>query len=444
MKRGTSPRPVTHALAAALLLAALLSTPAPAQSGRVILKTPAPEPTPTPKAEGPKFVPDPKAEKYRLVFATRYQGTFDYRDAEELALIRRSAFDNFVAEGLNKSGAEGYRVVTSLKGDPAVVALGGEQFEYAWTETASRDLFYKRGFAGIYSLLAKKGFRLASHAFLYGYCQPLFPDRCDYRDFFLFERRKGDEAPREHTSVDTERGQQRRKDATREEALTDALNAKRAEGFYPAQFLSKSEIVLEREPPDPALAEASTELRVARSSTFFETDELPKKVNELARQGYRLALADHEIAVLYRRAGQTAPLGYVWLKSSKKEFERELARLQESGAVFRTTYPDADGARKTLVFEQGPAGEAARREYRVLRFELQTREDASGQFLETSLAPASADAQRELNRLAAEGFAVLALFDADKYKFTKPGNGREGIISEEFGVLLERKAEARP
>jgi hypothetical protein len=442
MKRGTSLRLVPHALAAALLLAALLSTPAPAQSGRVILKTPTPEPTPAPKAAGPKFVPDPNAEKYRLVFATRYQGRFDYRDAEELALIRRSAFDNFVAEGLNKYGAEGYRVVTSLKGDPAVVALGAEQFEYAWTETASREEFYKRGFAGIYALLAKKGFRLASHAFLYGYCQPLFPERCDYRDFFLFERRKGDEAPREHTSVDTERGERKRKGASGEEALTDAVNAKRAEGFYPVQFLSKSEIVLEREPPDPALAEASTEVRVVRSSTFFETDELPKKVNELARQGYRLALAGREIAVMYRRPGQTAPLVYVWLKSSKKEFEAELSRLQAAGAVFRTTYPDSDGARKTLVFEQG--SEAARREYRVLRFVLQTREDAAGQFLETALAPASADAQKELNRLAAEGFAVLALFDADRYKFTKPGRGREGIISEEFGILLERKAEARP
>ncbi|HEX8116351.1 MAG TPA: hypothetical protein VF521_03700, partial [Pyrinomonadaceae bacterium] len=77
------------------------------------------------------------------------------------------------------------------------------------------------------------------------------------------------------------------------------------------------------------------------------------------------------------------------------------------------------------------------------RFELQTRADAAANVLEAALPPASAETQKELNRLAAEGFVVLALFDADKYKFTKPGKGREGIISEEFGVLLERKAEAR-
>ncbi|MFL6334439.1 MAG: hypothetical protein ACJ754_14080 [Pyrinomonadaceae bacterium] len=439
MKRGTALQLVWLTLAAAVLTAAMLSPAARAQSGRIIPKpTPTPTPSPTPKVEAPKFVPAPNAEKYRLVFATRYQGRFNYRDADELQMIRRSAFDNFV-EGLNRAGAEGYRVVTSLKGDPAVVALDREQFEYAWTETASPDEFLKRGFAGTYSQLSKKGFRLAAHALLYGYCETFFPDRCDYRDFFLFERRKGDEAPREFKSVDPERGAPRRKGQDSEDALTDAVRAKRDEGFYPAHFLSKSEIVLERESPEPALAESGTEVRVVRSNSFWERDELPKKVNELARQGYRLALADYEIAVMYRRAGAAPPLGYVWLKGSKKEFEAELAKLQQAGAVFRMTYPDAGGTRKTLVFEQGAAGEAARREYRVLWFELETRQHSDEQLLETAFAPASAETQSELNRLAAEGFVVLALFDADRYKFTGSGKGREGFSSEEFGLLLERK-----
>ena len=423
---------------AAFLLAAAHSTPAPAQSGRIIPKpTPTPEASPTPKVEEPKFVPDPNAEKYRLVFATRYPGSFSYRDADELQMTRRAAFDNFV-EQLNKAGAEGYRVVTSLKGDPAIVALSGQQFEYAWTETASYDEFFKRGFAGTYSQLAKKGFRLAAHALLYGYCEPLFPNRCDYRDFFLFERRKGEETAREFKTADTERNE-RAKGQSDEGTLTEAVNARRAEGFYPAQFLSKSEIVLERESPDPALGETGTEVRVVRSSSFWETDELPKKVNELARQGFRLALADYMIAVMYRRPGAAKQFNYVWLKSSKKEFEKELVRLQESGAVFRMTYPDSNGTRKTLIFEQGPADAAVRREYRVVRFEIQTRDNSDAQVMETALAPASAETQKELNRLAAEGFAVLGLFDADKFKFTKAGKGREEMASEEFGVILERK-----
>ena len=423
MKRGTALQVIWLGLAA--LLAAALSANAPAQSGRKIVPTPTPTPEaerPT-KVEAPKFVPDPNAEKYRLIFATRYQGSFSLRGADELTLARRSAYDNFV-EHLNRAGAQGYRVVASLKGDPAVVALDKEQFEYAWTETAGRDAYLKPGFAGAYARLAKVGFRLAAHSLLYGYCEPLAPDRCDYRDFFLFERRKGDEAPREYKSVDTARGAARGKGQTDEDALTDALRARLAEKFYPAHFISKSEILLEREPPEPALAEPGTEVRVLRSSSFWERDELPKKVNGLARQGFRLALADYEIAVMYRRPGAVSQLGYVWLKSSKKDFDKELARLQEGGALFRSTYPDSDGAW---------------REYRVVRFELRTRADADEKVLEAALAPASAETQKELNRLAAEGFVVLALFDADRFKFTRPGRGREGMVSEEFGVLLERQ-----
>lgn len=423
------------ALAAAFILAATLTPNAPAQSGR----KPVPSPTPTPEAERPpqaeepKFVPDPNAERYRLVFATRYEGSFSLRNDDELTLARRAAFDNF-AEHLNRAGAQGYRIITSLKGDPAVVALDRYQFEYVWTETAASDAYFKPGFAGTYARLAKMGFRLAAHSLLYGYCSPLNLNRCDYRDFFLFERRKDDGAPREHAYVRSERG-----GARNDEALTEAVRAKVAERFYPARLLSKIEILLEREPPEPALAEAGVEVRVVRSNTFSGRDELSKKVNELARQGFRLALADYEIALMYRRPGSPAPLSYVWLKPSKKEFEEELAQLQASSAVFRMTYPDSNGTRRALVFEQGAAVDGARREYRVLRFELQTRGNTAENVLEAGFAPASAETQKELNRLATEGFVVLALFDADKFKFTRPGKGREGMVSEEFGVLLERK-----
>ena len=432
MKGRTALQVVWLCLAAAVLLAAAPSTPA--QSGRIIpTPTPTPEAERPPKVEEPQFVPDPNAEKYRLVFATRYAGSFSLRSEAEALMARRAAFDNFT-ENLNRAGAQGYRHVASLKGDPAVVALDRYQFEYAWTETGAREQHLKPGFAGTYAQLAKKGFRLAAHSLLYGYCQPLDPSRCDYRDFFLFERRKGAEAPREHAYARSERG-----GASNDGLLTAAVTARLAEGFYPAHLISKLEILLEREPPAPALASAGTEVRVVRSFTFTGRDELPKKVNELARQGFRLALADYEVALMYRRAGAAAAPGYVWLKTSKKEFEKELAALQEGGAVFRTTYPDSDGTRRALVFEQGPAADGARREYRVLRFELQTRESADGQFLETGFGPSSAETQKELNRLAAEGFAVVALFDMDKFKFTKPGKGREGLVSEEFGVLLERK-----
>ncbi|MFL6256901.1 MAG: hypothetical protein ACJ74T_17985 [Pyrinomonadaceae bacterium] len=418
--------------AAAVLLATALSTHA--QSGRIIPKpTPTPEAERPPKVEEPKFVPDPNAEKYKLVFTTRFQGSFSYRSEDEALLARRAALDNF-AEHLNQAGAQGYRVISSLKADPAIVTLDQQQFEYAWTETHSREAYFMPGFAGTYAQLAKKGFRLAAHSLLYSYCEPLDNERCYYGDFFLFERRKGKEEPREYAYARSERGGTRNDDS-----LTAEVRSKLAEKFYPAHLLSKIEILLEREPTEPALAEPGTEVRVVRSNTFSGRDELPKKVNELARQGFRLALADYEIALMYRRPGAAEQLSYVWLKSSKKEFEQEMVRLQESGAVFRSTYPDSDGTQRALIFEQGPSGAGVRREYRILRFELQTRGNTAEQVLETGFAPASAETQKELNRLASEGFAVLALFDTDKFKFTKPSKEREGMISEEFGIMLERK-----
>ncbi|HEX8187942.1 MAG TPA: hypothetical protein VF586_06315, partial [Pyrinomonadaceae bacterium] len=330
MKGKSAPRLTCLMPAAAVLLAAALSAHAPAQSGRII---PAPTPTPTPEAgrapkvEEPKFVPDPRAEKYRLVFAARYRGDFfSIRTYDEMVPVLRAAFDDF-AEGLNRAGAQGYRVVTSLKGDPAVVALDGAQYEYAWTHTRSPDATRKPGFAGAYAQLAKRGFRLAAHSMLYASCayyggglgEPYMQD-CEYGDFFLFERRKGSELPREYALADTRRGG-RGKGQTDEDALTAAVRSKLAEGLSPAHLLSKSEILLEREPPDPALAEAGAEVRVVRSANLWDSDELPKRVNALARQGFRLALAGHKIALMYRRPGATAPLTYVWLKSSKKEFE---------------------------------------------------------------------------------------------------------------------------
>jgi hypothetical protein len=443
MKGNQAPHVGRLGILAAALLAAALSPATPAQSGRII---PTPAPTPEaelpPQVEEPRFVPDPNAEKYRLVFTTRRGGTLTATgyDPAEMKRARRAGFDNFV-EGMNKAGAEGYRVVALLKGKAAVVAPGAVQYEYAWTETEAAAPHLKPGFGGSYALLSKKGFRLAAHQLLFGYCESGtvdFSDSCRYGDLFLFERRKGVETATEHAFVQSAPGGAWRKGPPHEEILTAAVREKLAEGFYPAHLISKFEILLEREPPDAALAEAGTEVRVVRSSSFWERDELPKDVNALARQGFRLALADNEIALMYRRAGAAAPLGYVWLKSSQKEFEKELARLQEAGATFRTIYAGSDGTRRTLVFEQ-EAGGAARREYRVLRFELRRRYVAAEDVVLTALAPASAGTQKELNRLAAEGFVVLALFDTDNYKYTKPGKGREEMISEEFGILLERR-----
>jgi hypothetical protein len=176
-----------------------------------------------------------------------------------------------------------------------------------------------------------------------------------------------------------------------------------------------------------------------------------KKVNELARQGYRLALIHNQIAVMRRSRDTTAPVSYIWLDGMKKKtFEQDLARLQDSGAIYRMTYPDSDGAENTLIFEQ-PAVEARkrreyrvlsdrgrpqrpdhdvearkRREYRVLKVEFQETENFAEQKVDIDLTPSSKETIKTLNSLVKEGFVVRDLFVSDD------------LAARRASVLLER------
>ena len=65
---------------------------------------------------------------------------------------------------------------------------------------------------------------------------------------------------------------------------------------------------------------------------------------------------------MYRRRDTTALVSYIWLDSRKKKsFEQDLARLQDSGAIYRTTLPDDYGEERTLILSnqlQTPASDA--------------------------------------------------------------------------------------
>src|SRR5215470_13367351 len=130
------------AIVSLLFISIVLPPPfrgASAQSGRIV-----PKPTPVPSAESPKqpearpkFVPDPDADKFKLVFPISY-GKKIYKDPpknkkekkEREKEIERDAIDipvrhrNSFIDELNKVGERGYRL-TAL-GSPliAIVRLG--------------------------------------------------------------------------------------------------------------------------------------------------------------------------------------------------------------------------------------------------------------------------------------------------------------------------------
>src|SRR5262245_31756544 len=180
---------------------------ASAQSGRKV-----PKPTPVPPAESPKqpearpkFVPDPDADKFKLVFPISY-GKKLYKDPpknrkekkerekeierDEISIPVR--YRNSFIDELNKVGERGYRL-TAL-GSPliAIVRLGAVQYEYAWFETTTNILIFNPGFEEKYAQLAGQGYSVVDRNFLGSVCESqshdeMFPNLfpCIYRDLFI-------------------------------------------------------------------------------------------------------------------------------------------------------------------------------------------------------------------------------------------------------------------
>jgi len=196
---------------------------ASAQSGRVV-----PKPTPPPPAESPKqpearpkFVADPDADEYKLVFPISLSKKI-YKDPPENRKEKKRRekeieqdSDNIVAsyrnsfiEQLNKAGERGYRIIALGHPMIGIVRLGNVQYEYAWFETTSGFFFAKYGFVGKYEEMARQGFSLVDHLFLGSICENggLFidaatPPQCEYYDFYLLEREKSVETPNQYRLV---------------------------------------------------------------------------------------------------------------------------------------------------------------------------------------------------------------------------------------------------
>jgi hypothetical protein len=140
---------------------------------------------------------------------------------------------------------------------------------------------------------------------------------------------------------------------------------------------------------------------------------------------------------MYRKRGVTTPVSYVWLDmrgKGQKFLEAELARLGNSGAIYKTTVmveADGKGDKLILVFEQPSSPDGERREYKTLGFQLSQVENAPMKRLDVDLTPESKENLKTLNRLVKEGFEVCDMFDMSY------------INDSNYGVLLERKITVR-
>src|SRR5262245_16125041 len=211
------------AIVSLLFISIVLPPPfrgASAQSGRVV-----PKPTPTPSAEStkqpearPKFVADPDADKYKLVFPISLSKKI-YKDPPKNRKEKKqrekeigqdsdnisASYRNSFIEQLNKAGERGYRLIALGHPMIGIVRLGNVQYEYAWFETTSGIFFAKDGLVGKCEEMARQGFSVVDHLFLGSICENggLFidaatPPQCEYYDFYLLEREKGVETPNQY------------------------------------------------------------------------------------------------------------------------------------------------------------------------------------------------------------------------------------------------------
>ena len=409
-----------------------------AQSGRVIPSTPPVPPLTeaSPSKSKSTFVADPNAEKYKLVFAKSIDGKMSYSPSKEAGAYQQYLYshrENFL-KYLNTEGAVGYRLISATKDYIALVKQENTQYEYSWFSTISAIFFAKRGFEAEYATRVKQGFSLVEHLFLSRSCEIAPPtpynelpevrgDNCEYNDLFILERIKGNEASQKYRLA---QHIPRWRELNGEATLTEQLNEDLARAFYPTHAFSKYEILSQPRVEQELPAGEKVELRVL-------TGDVPKKVNELAQQGYRLAISNYEIAVMARRKGEARPASYIWLDATKKDFAKRLAQAQEQGAVYLSTYPDQHGEEKNLIFEVPSVSNRTRREYKILKFEIQTQQVSTAEEkVNKDFTPASKDTLSTLNQLAREGFAARDLFISDKNIY-----GKTTTIYK-VSVLLER------
>lgn len=337
--------------------------------------------------------------------------------------------DEFV-EQLNKAGEQGYKLLSVMsrsqrstgwsyyRAPVAILKLDSVQYEYASFITTSERIHTISDFEEQYEGLSKRGFHLVD-VLVDAVCADSTNDgTCinRYSSLFLLQRQKGVEKPRPFILARSRPQSMQIMGAE----LTEQIKAKLGEGYYPLNVFSKSEILL-TQMEKHELSTGNPDVRVV-TNTFPR--DVKGKINDLAKQGYRLLVVNSGIAVMYRRAGNAMPVSYEWVDSDKSDFEKRLLELQNRGAVYRMIYLNRDRTTKEkLILEVGAGDNQVRREYKVLRFEFQEVKDAGGKVVQIDLTPSSKETLKLMNNLAKEGFEVRELFK-----------------SKTVSVLLERSA----
>lgn len=348
--------------------------------------------------------------EYRLVFPAGYDMPARPKGAGSDP-GRESKFENFVAR-LSEAGSEGYRLVSFVyrgSGLPVgLVRMAGAAYEYRWLYTDARTggAQVTVDFDKTYPALAEQGFRLAEYSEFENGCD-YFPgsvspepgpyyQECNYAYVFLLEREKGVARAARYSVASSSGGT--------DAAFVAEVRRMLADGLLPTHALPAYALWFEPAGTGGGPLRDWADIEVVRAGAGWRST-FRKRVNELARHGYRAALIDWGLALMYRPRGASAARSYVWVETDDG-LEERLAQLQAKGAAYLKTYKQDD----KLVFEQGAVSDGERYEYKALRFKFSRAEGASKSHVRVELTSSSEERWAALDRLVGEGFAVRDLF----------------------------------
>ncbi len=337
--------------------------------------------------------------------------------------------ENFYVN-LNFLAKKGYRVKFRGLG-ATLLELDESEYEYESVLKSSSIYFVRAGLTYELPEKNKDGYRLSVHSPYGGYCNPeitdgiTIADNCLYHDAYLFEKDLRSRRPVQQAIVRSGHGWRAKPGAD----LTEQLKERLEEGYYPVILLSRFEILVEKIfKTDQEIQEiAKTEFQIIRSG--LGTGNFKKRLNDLAKEGYRIGLIGNEIALMFRNEEtKKSSVSYTWLRSDKKNFPREVARLEQTGAKFTAVYPNPHGEKNSLVFEQNLKENRQKSDVRILNFEVLMTDDQVGGKFFSNLTPDSMKNEIIMNELAKEGFVVRGMYDTKRIRKN----------STEFGIIMER------
>ena len=354
-------------------------------------------------------------EKYKLIYLTESgaKSSYSMEEKAELQRARKLVFKKF-SDDLNKNGEKNYKVIAALPMHLVAIAkLDEARYEYDLFELESSLFFIKAGLWERVKNFSSEGFRIIDHNQLDSVCEFDDPENaamgesCEYTDRFLVERVKENKKPVEQILINIFPAWGVKPSFELEKQIADKM----VEGFYPSLVLSKFEVLLDKAADETEISDEQPDVQIVRSSL----KDVKVKINELAKKGYRLAMTQFGIGILYRnRETAQSPVKYIWVNTKKKNFEKDITKLQEQGAVYKMTYPSQRGDENTLIFESKLEGNGERREYKILkiRFDRKLNSEKTKEYVE--LSESSKKVIKTMNKLVAEGFEVKDLFYSDE------------------------------